>query len=421
MPGFPPTLMPFASDEAGNYTCLDVKSGALVDWDHETRKKRKLPGSLSKIFTEVIAALKQEARAGAAVTPDVPASAGALPTAIRPLKSPVLRKLSAYHRLHGFDGAALSSDGKLVAAMVSGTHDACFGDLASNGEHLPREPGFAEQKRARGSVQMRTNGFVFDEERLAWRLGDQLSCWSWREGVLGLETGGRWTKTKPDFLDKVPLRLRGGRLAAAAIVKERVVIALWEVDAFPKVKALTGATTELAPKTVLPVGPWEGRELLFDLDETGVVTTLESPKYLTISLTRWDAKSGKRLAQKRVNDVDAVDLAVSRDGTRILVLSRGGELLVFDPKLTPGARLKTFSGKKRSSGVRFAPSGAFFVTSAQEFDNGAGELVTWDSLTLEPLARLPVKEAAQGFQLRAVARTAAVTTSPLAAFELREG
>lgn len=38
--GFSATLLPCASDGAGNFLCVDVASLALVDWDHETRKTK---------------------------------------------------------------------------------------------------------------------------------------------------------------------------------------------------------------------------------------------------------------------------------------------------------------------------------------------------------------------------------------------
>ncbi|MBX7101467.1 MAG: WGR domain-containing protein [Myxococcaceae bacterium] len=38
--GFSPSLLPVATDGAGNFLCADVAAGALVDWDHETRKTK---------------------------------------------------------------------------------------------------------------------------------------------------------------------------------------------------------------------------------------------------------------------------------------------------------------------------------------------------------------------------------------------
>jgi WD40 repeat protein len=121
-----------------------------------------------------------------------------------------------------------------------------------------------------------------------------------------------------------------------------------------------------------------------------------------------------------VKEIDAVDLAVSPDGTRVLVLGREGALLVFDARLALVKKLKTFKpGMKWGRDVRFAPSGEFFVTSAQQLGGKAGEISVWDTASLESLASLQVKEATQGFQVSSVSQSAVATVSPLALFELR--
>lgn len=419
VPGFSETLVPFATDEAGNYTCHDAKSGALIDWDHETRKQRKLKDSLPKIFTLVAKLLKQESKPAPERTRAAAPVEGTLPSAIRAVKSAALRKHAASHKLHGFNGAALSGDGALVAGQVYGTRAACFAELTKDQDLIPSEPGFVAQKKEMGFVSLSTGGFAFDGEQLVWRMGEQLSIWSWREGALGLDGGAKWTKADPNFMDR-PLRFRAGRVAVAAIVDDKVQIALWAIDQLPQVKALAEIQKELGPSTLITVGPWEGGQLHFDLDQNGTVTTLESPEYQVALISRWDGQSGKQIAQTKLKDFDAIDLTVSPDGNRVVVVSREGQLVCFDAKLAETARVKKIvKGKCYATGARFDPSGAFLISSSLELGGKGGDLALWNPEKWKELARSPVKDAAQGFQVRDVARTGLVTTSPLSFFELR--
>lgn len=52
------TLLPFASDGSGNYLCIDVSSGEIFDWDHETRETKRLHPSLEQALRALLASLK---------------------------------------------------------------------------------------------------------------------------------------------------------------------------------------------------------------------------------------------------------------------------------------------------------------------------------------------------------------------------
>lgn len=58
VPEFPKTLLPFATDSAGNLTCIDVESGALFDWDHETREATPLKQSLLQVLAAIVSAVR---------------------------------------------------------------------------------------------------------------------------------------------------------------------------------------------------------------------------------------------------------------------------------------------------------------------------------------------------------------------------
>lgn len=47
---FPLTLVPIATDGAGNYACSDAESGAVLDWDHETREAQRLAKDLASFL-----------------------------------------------------------------------------------------------------------------------------------------------------------------------------------------------------------------------------------------------------------------------------------------------------------------------------------------------------------------------------------
>jgi hypothetical protein len=58
VPGFSKTLLPFASDGAGNSTCIDVVSAKLFDWDHEVRKATPIKDSLAQALAKVASSAK---------------------------------------------------------------------------------------------------------------------------------------------------------------------------------------------------------------------------------------------------------------------------------------------------------------------------------------------------------------------------
>ncbi len=416
VPGFPATLVPIATDEAGNYTCHDAQSGKLVDWDHETRKPRKLPGSLTTVFTQIHKLLTTEQRAAkstSAVKVPSAVKAVALPAKIRVATSPILRKIDAIHK-HGYDAAQLTDDGLLFAGLAYGSRNVYFGDMTSNSELCPSEPGLLAAKQAQGYVMMYGSGLACAGNTVAWRMnspnnaGGQISLWSWDSGKLALTAGACWTKGNPTFPDKT-LRLSGGWLACTAQLKAKNVIALWPCDALPTVSALANATQEVAPKTLIPVGD---DAVHFALDPAGTVVIVNAG-----AIARFDAKSGTRIMHKKLGDLEVVELTLSPDGERTFVLTRDGELVEFDRALTIVRQVKTTPDKRYSSSVHFAPSGAWFVTCNRDWNQG-GELVVWNTETLKVLTRIPVKKVNHDFRVASVVQSRVLTISPRALFDV---
>lgn len=55
---FPETLIPLASDGNGNYLVVDL-GGAVLDWDHETRKTKRVSPSLAALLKGTLQAIKK--------------------------------------------------------------------------------------------------------------------------------------------------------------------------------------------------------------------------------------------------------------------------------------------------------------------------------------------------------------------------
>jgi len=66
--GLPETVVPFATDGAGNFTALDATTAKLVDWDHETRRVKKLGGSIAAwLVGRILRPLQRDAKDAAAI------------------------------------------------------------------------------------------------------------------------------------------------------------------------------------------------------------------------------------------------------------------------------------------------------------------------------------------------------------------
>jgi hypothetical protein len=49
----PETILPFQTDQAGNYSCFDVETCKVVDWDHETRGTHDLHPDLATALDQL--------------------------------------------------------------------------------------------------------------------------------------------------------------------------------------------------------------------------------------------------------------------------------------------------------------------------------------------------------------------------------
>lgn len=96
-------LVPLATDGAGNCVCVEAKSGRVVDWDHETKKTRKLATSLEAYLEAATRALKKRSALGISARAKAPAD----------LKSKIVSKLYDF----GLDQKDPKTRKKTIAVM----------------------------------------------------------------------------------------------------------------------------------------------------------------------------------------------------------------------------------------------------------------------------------------------------------------
>ena len=217
VPKFPGGLVPLATDEAGNYTCFDNASGRLMDWDHETRKAKKLDDNLAKLMGRLRAAYlaasvrekadadgradakrEQLAKAKAAKSPakkggvaTVPA--GGVPRSIKVRSAPLLRKTE--DRIHEHEDGLLSPD-NAHAVLRNVSRRTTFLNLAKGTIEHPTLPELQDEIRSFGSAQRPcSEGLAVDEAGTGFVLAgaDELSLWRWAaDGCPGCRAS-RWS------------------------------------------------------------------------------------------------------------------------------------------------------------------------------------------------------------------------------------
>lgn len=126
----PASLLPLATDGAGNYSCLDRETGKIMDWDHETREATPLTSTLAWYLTKRVVrplrAAAEEARAkkkekgkGLAFGPKPAAT-----SKLAPIPLAVLRG-------HESDAACFLDDGRIA---LGGQNSTYLVDIATQAE-----------------------------------------------------------------------------------------------------------------------------------------------------------------------------------------------------------------------------------------------------------------------------------------------
>jgi hypothetical protein len=428
VPTFPRGLVPLATDEAGNYTCFDNTSGRLMDWDHETRKAKKLDDCLAKLMGRLRAAYvaasvrakadakgradekreqlakakakaadsKKVAKKGGSAT----SATGGVPRSIKTLSAPVLRKTE--DRLYEYEDGVLSPD-NAHAVLRRVSQQTTFLNLATNTIEHPTLPELQEQIRSFGSSDRPfSEGLAVDEEGTAFVLAgaNELSLWRWAAAGAGAEQGvalvGRATwldkKRKSVRFRFADLR-RGGRVwltrehVAVSVAPARIdgpwdrtmgfeehgepVVAVWANAALPADSSL-----ESKPKSAEPaflVGEGLPGLQSFAMVGTRVVTAHAGKSYDESVLRVWELGEATPRATKTV--AERVQTVVLRpDGKQLAYL--GDAVAVLDETLAPIARsTKKETPSSIGETLLYGPTGAFLVSASST------ELLVWDAAT----------------------------------------
>ncbi len=124
--GAPPAHLPIAGDGAGNYSCYDAASGAVFDWDHETRKSKRLApdlaGYLGKQLLREVKRLAAETKALAAdrgKPAPVANELAALPSKLVPVPNALLAKLDRPGYGGGVRAAQFIADDAIILGFDS--------------------------------------------------------------------------------------------------------------------------------------------------------------------------------------------------------------------------------------------------------------------------------------------------------------
>lgn len=414
------SLMPIATDGAGNYTCHDAETGKLFDWDHERASLKGMRDSLEGVVKKMATLLSKQAHEAKAAT-SLPAAAtllAALPKKVREAKVPWLRKfLSPWGKHADVSCAAMSSDAEVIVAC-STARNALFGSLKNSAEFVPTEPTIRAQQERMGFVTVQAEGFSFSSDgALAWRLGHELRLWRWAQGELVLEARGVWNGSLPPddatvFLEGRPFCTRThlaqlawrdtGLESGETAPQQQRVVGVWELAKLPRTDTLEGTAPECAPGVEIDLK--HGRFTDLHLSEKGVLLVLESPAYLESVVSAFDV-TGKQLAQCRLELDLTAGVALENGG--FVVTTADGELITLDASLKETGRQK--SHQERVVSVRGGEG--YLVSSSQH------ELVLSRAVDLSVIGRVKV-DGLHDFRIETMTPNLVLTNNPLRLFTL---
>jgi hypothetical protein len=453
---FPLSLVPIATDEAGNFTCFDMAKSALVDWDHETCKAKSLRITLDGVLERVQRALadaeksnaKPAAKAPAAKAPaakapaaKAPAKAATAPVSADALPSKLAQASVAVLRTTDFLGhdaiedAIMSPDGKQLVARRRG-RATYFIDPAAPKPICPRVAELEAAFASRGYVtDPPTEALAADavEPFFATQSGCNLHVWTWVDERPEIVAEARWGS--PDATESTVqvegerfggrLRLAAGWLGLAASsaipgkkdeydspVFGSPFVALWLVADLPETKRLSKSVKEREPDRRIAEG-MPGLQA-FDIGADERVITVHETAFQKHVVTLWDAAKGKSLRQAKLNGrLSASRVELSPDGTRAAVHLHDA-LILLDDQLATVCKLEKNDAPKS---VRFAPSGAFFATTTKD------EVCLWNARDGRPLGRVKVNKGKRKDatpEVEAIAGARLLTSEPFALFDLKD-
>jgi predicted DNA-binding WGR domain protein len=315
---FPKTLLPLATDEAGNFSCLDVKTGEFVDWDHETRATRKLNvtlrGLLEKalgVFEAQRAKLDKETKQKETVSKlRANTSSGgtfaALPKKLIESPSAALRKLSS--RCRGdFAIEAVSADGRFIAVMISRSHLEVI-DTKKDIALVPQDPKSIESHKSSGYVLLKVKQPVMWGSMLVTDSYDAAQHWdlssekmAFRGAFSRHEQGNTHASLRGDW---IAMRREGGK---------KSTVSVYQTSDFPKASSLAKPASAPKAKYTVPTMEYPPSTCyLAHVVGDGELIARDAKG----ALVRYNA-AGKPIAKGPA--FDSLDFVCNADGSRTFV------------------------------------------------------------------------------------------------------
>lgn len=386
---FPRRLFPIAGDGAGNFSCLDLESGKVVDWDHETRKSRGLAPTLAAYIerqllrgaarTAKLAAREAKEKAtqrGPLALADVPE----MPAKLTRIPRTDLAKLDSAGYSGGVACAVLLTGSRLFLGMNNSSsivdlNKRTVADAAGDGAmHAAYSPA-TERLVTLGSTYN-----VYDAKR-----GTLLAQWS---GYVGEISTGYDLALTPD-----------GQLAASG--SQEGVIFLWDVGkrtGLPKQIAKSRFSRDVPPGKPLRTLRG-GKQFIQWLSFSPDGALLASGDYANV-VRIFDIRTGRVLRTMKGAGGDGG--AFGPDGT--LATARDGVVTLWDAR---GRALRTL----KRAGIPLFVTDRVLATADKD-------LTLWHVPTGKRLATTKMLKNRQRSLSLSCLGASLVTTGPLGLFQI---
>ena len=383
---FPANLLPIATDGAGNFACYDVKSGRIVDWDHETREVSALARSLEQfVEKELLAPIRRDVKDAAATAAAKPVIAGAAPTALpRKLvaeKTPMLSKVDRESYGGGSTSLVFVADDRLLVTFYQLASLVKLG-AAKEPEHV-RRGGIAAAEPGGKRIVTSEHGEL---------------------ALLDPSTGrslNRWASPHAHVID---LQVSSNGLIANSDAIGTLL--LWNMASLPKGPADDGPVSYELPKGK-PHATLKGHDgwVFCRFSANGALLASGDTKG---HVQLWNTASRRSVASADLAGEEVRGLAFSRDGHRVFIGVRSGRIEVRDTQLKKISEWKT---KDSVLDLRMLQTGALASL-------GDKLLQLWNPSTSELLCRAAGKKARGRARISDERGSLVATAAPAALYRL---
>lgn len=361
---FPLTLVPISTDTAGNYSCIDIRTNRVRDWDHETRKAAALAPNLQAWLRKDVERLAKQAIADAEAIAGLQSNAPKAfqtgeasaerfsPTKLRRVSRPDFTKIDRESYAGGSRALAVLSDERIVIGFQNWTP---IWDLAKAAEshtlRISSSAIAAHQPSQRVIAADFTTLNLIDA-----RDGQIVTTW----------------EAHPDRIWCVDIHPSAGVAVSSGA---EGIVRLWDIDK-PKNLPQGPPTLGRPAKPGKPIGAFAGHKDIV----TFCVFSPDGTRLLTggwdHTIRIWDVAKRKERARWKA-PMKVTCGAFAPDGANVAVGLNGGEVILLDMKGKVTARWEAHSYDVR--GVAFAsPERLVSATS--------NEIRLWDVMTRKALA-----------------------------------